>query len=234
MSDRPLYQSLLDIGFSDSATFDNFIGAGDVVSLLREQCRGAGRALQLVYLWGDRFTGRSHLLQAACNEARLQGRRVVYLPLSARSRIDPARLAGIGGNLQLCLDDLDLVCGDAVWEEALFHLCNEARDSGSRVLIAARVPPTGLEIELADLKSRLAAALVLRITLLSDTEKERAIRHRAARRGLEISAETVRYIMTHTERDMASLVTILDELDRESVLQQRRVTIPFLKKVLRL
>ena len=85
-----------------------------------------------------------------------------------------------------------------------------------------------------DLQSRLAAALVQRITGLSDAEKQLAIQQRAAARGLEIGADVVRYIMTRTERDMSSLVTILDELDRETILQQRRVTIPFIKKVLQL
>jgi DnaA family protein len=148
--------------------------------------------------------------------------------------LDPATVARVGITGQLCLDDLDLVCGERPWEEALFHLLNAVRDSGGNILVSARVPPAGLQLDLADLQSRLVSALVQRVTALTDREKEQAIHERAVRRGLTINDEAMRYIMTHTHRDMASLLTILDELDRETVLQQRRVTIPFVKKVLQL
>jgi DnaA-homolog protein len=38
--------------------------------------------------------------------------------------------------------------------------------------------------------------------------------------------------LTRTDRDLGSLVLLLDKLDRESLAAQRRITVPFLKQVI--
>jgi DnaA family protein len=42
----------------------------------------------------------------------------------------------------------------------------------------------------------------------------------------------VDWLLTRTDRDLGSLVLLLDKLDRESLAAQRRITVPFLKQVL--
>ena len=52
----------------------------------------------------------------------------------------------------------------------------------------------------------------------------------AARRGIELDARTVDYILTHHARDAAALFALLDDLDLASLSAQRRVTIPFVRE----
>jgi len=40
------------------------------------------------------------------------------------------------------------------------------------------------------------------------------------------------WLLTRTERDLGSLVTLLDQLDRASLAAQRRITVPFLRSVI--
>lgn len=40
------------------------------------------------------------------------------------------------------------------------------------------------------------------------------------------------WLLTHAERDVPGLVALLDRLDRASLAEQRRITVPFLKQVL--
>ena len=46
--------------------------------------------------------------------------------------------------------------------------------------------------------------------------------------------ETARYLLKRSRRDMASLYGLLDKLDLEALRAQRRLTIPFVRDVLKL
>ena len=58
------------------------------------------------------------------------------------------------------------------------------------------------------------------------------LQHRAQRRGLALDEAAIDWLLTHSERELAGLVALLDRLDRESLAAQRRVTVPFLRRVL--
>ena len=63
---------------------------------------------------------------------------------------------------------------------------------------------------------------------LGDDERLEAVRLRARNRGLEMPEEVARYILARYPRDLDSLFALLDRLDRASLAEQRRLTIPFL------
>ena len=89
-----------------------------------------------------------------------------------------------------------------------------------------------LPVELPDLKSRLTLALVFQLQGLSDEDKLRALQLRASRRGLHLTDEVGRFILTRGSRSMAALFELLDKLDQASLQAQRKLTIPFLKETL--
>ena len=117
-----LAQLSLPVHLRDDATLDNFLfpqGSRALESSLR-QLR-SGDSEQFLFLHGATGSGRSHLLQAACHER--QAGDSLYLPLAELRGIPPMELLqGVETLGLLCLDDLDVVCGEADWEEALFHL----------------------------------------------------------------------------------------------------------------
>ena len=49
----------------------------------------------------------------------------------------------------------------------------------------------------------------------------------------ELPADTARFLMARSRRDMRSLYELLDKLDLEALRAQRRLTIPFVRDVLR-
>ncbi len=132
----------------------------------------------------------------------------------------------------VCIDEVDLVAGHPTWEEALFHLFNRLRDAGRRLLLSASAPPREVPIKLPDLKSRLTLALVFQLHGLSDEDKLRALQLRASRRGLHLTDEVGRFILTRGSRSMNSLFDLLEQLDHASLQAQRKLTIPFLKETL--
>ena len=66
---------------------------------------------------------------------------------------------------------------------------------------------------------------------LSDAEKLEAVRLRARNRGFDLPEDVARYILSRYPRDMNSLFELLNRIDREALAHQRRVTIPFLRRL---
>jgi DnaA family protein len=54
----------------------------------------------------------------------------------------------------------------------------------------------------------------------------------AKRRGLELRADVVGYIMRRCPRDAGSLLEVLDKIDRESLRTKRRPTLWLIRQVL--
>lgn len=225
----------LGVRLRDDATFANYYPGANAAALgyVERMCEAdAGWAENLIYLWGIEGVGRSHLLQAACLRFEQRGESAVYLPLAEVADYGPELLDNLEQCGLVCLDDLDAVVGRAEWEEALFHLFNRLRDAGRCLLLAAAAAPRELPVGLADLQSRLTLALVFQLHALSDEEKLRALQLRASRRGLHLTDEVGRFILTRGERSMSALFELLERLDQASLQAQRKLTIPFLKETL--
>lgn len=222
----------LHIGLRDSATFANFYPAGNaqVLAQLQQCARLEGE--RFIFIYGATGEGKSHLLQAACHTVSESGQPVVYLPLSQREQFSVEMLEGLEHMSLLCIDDLDAIAGDAVWEEAIFHLYNRVRDAGARLIVAANNHPAALAVRLPDLQSRLVWGLVYKLQALNDEQLTAALQLRAKGRGLELPAEVVAYLLKRCARDMNSLFDLLEKLDRESLVAQRKLTIPFVRQFL--
>ncbi len=225
----------LGVRLRDDATFANYYPGANAAALgyVERLCEAeAGWTESLIYLWGSEGVGRSHLLQAACLRFEQRGEQAVYLPLAEVADYGPELLDGLDQAELVCLDDLDAVAGRVDWEEALFHLFNRLRDAGRRLLLAATASPRELPVALPDLQSRLTLALVFQLHALSDEDKLRALQLRASRRGLHLTDEVGRFILTRGERSMSALFELLERLDQASLQAQRKLTIPFLKETL--
>ncbi len=70
------------------------------------------------------------------------------------------------------------------------------------------------------------------IKQLSDSDKVLALQFRANQRGMQLSVEVAKFLINRQARDMASLISSLDKLDKASIREQRKITIPFIKEVL--
>ncbi|SCZ62846.1 DnaA regulatory inactivator Hda [Thiohalomonas denitrificans] len=218
----------LGVGLRDGATFDNFF-AGPNTEVVLQLERGNEPFL---FLWGGAGSGRSHLLQAACHRVSGESGGAVYLPLSKSTELAPEMLEGLETMALVTVDDLQQVAGHTGWEVGLFHLYNRARESGCRIVVAADAPPGPLGISLPDLRSRLSWGPVYQLLPLVDADKRVALQLRAHHRGMELSDEVANYILRRSPRDLHSLFSVLEHLDRASLAAQRRLTVPFVREQL--
>ena len=159
--------------------------------------------------------------------------RAAYLPLTELARLGVEVLDGTQQLGCSCVDDLEQVIGKIEWERVLFGLVREAEENGVRVVVAAQSPPSLLNWALPDLGSRLAASAIFQLRALDENEQQEALQLRARLRGFELPDETSRWLQRRFPRDMKTLYGILDTLDEAALVAQRRLTVPFIKSVLR-
>ncbi|MEW5249308.1 DnaA regulatory inactivator Hda [Microbulbifer discodermiae] len=230
-------QLTLGVSLRDDATFDNFyLSPADenrqIVTALR-QFAGGEFPEQVLYLWGEEGSGVSHLLQSVCQQAESLRRSFQYLPLAELLSLDPAIiLEGLEQLELVCFDDVHLLEAHPHWQTAIFHLYNRVRDAGAQLLLGSRKPPRGLELQLADLRSRLQWGLVFQLRALDDGDKLAALCERSRRRGFDLPEEVAQYILHRAPRDSRALFACLEKLDRASLMAKRKITIPFVKQVL--
>lgn len=210
------------------AGFDSFIVAGNqqLMHFLMDDEE------LLIYLWGEHGSGKTHLLQATLQYYIEQGKNAFYLPLTVDNELTPEMLDGLEIMDLVCLDELDNICGQAQWEESLFHFFNRMRDKGGRLILAASNSAVNMPLQLPDLRSRLSWGLTYQLKALDETSRATALKQRAAQRGLMMSDDVTAYIMKHTSRSLPALMALLDKLDYASLAEQRKLTIPFVKNFL--
>jgi DnaA family protein len=212
--------------------FDAFVPGenGVAVDLLRRAATEAAQSM--LYLSGSLGGGRTHLLIATCAAANEAGRSAQYLPLATLRANAPVSIRAFGGSDLLALDDVDAIAGDAAAEHALFDLYNRCRADGATLLFAATAPPAQIGLALPDLVSRLSACTQISLKPLDENERRDLLRDRAAARGIEIDDAVIDWLFAREKRDLASLFAVLDRIDSASLAAQRRVTVPFLRKML--
>jgi len=222
----------LPIALADHARFETFVVGGNAPAVHHVRALADG-APGIVWISGPAASGKTHLLQAACRSAAQADRRAMYVALLEEHAAEPAILSGLEGLDFLALDRVDLVARDAAWERRLFVLFNEiaGRDGGG-LLLAGRTPPTACGFELRDLASRAAGAVAYRLQPLSHGDRLDALLAHARARGLELERSAAEYLLDRVDRDMVGLGRWLERLDRASLVEQRRVTIPFIRALL--
>lgn len=227
------HQLPLAIQLNHQATLADFCWGDN--SLLQQQLNSAlqGEGEKLIYLWGDSGCGKSHLLQGCCQLLSHRNLAAVYLPLAFLKEWGPDSLEGLEEQSLIAIDDIDAIANDKAWEEALFHLYNRIRDNGKTILlISAKQAPSAVNIQLPDLRSRLAWGLVMYVNELNDELTIKVLQQHAHKRGFELSPPVALFLINRCTRSMHALYEILDQLDEASLAAQRKITVPFVKSTL--
>lgn len=185
-----------------------------------------------LYQWGAKGTGKTHLLQAVCKQAHELGQHVAYIPLTQHNDISPEMLHDLGDLDLVCIDDLECICGQVAWQQGLTWLYNELRDNHHSLIISANCAPVNIALEIDDLKSRLSWDQVYQIKPANDDLKIQILKQKAEARSFELADDVIEYLIRRVDRDLTSLMNILDEIDHASLAAKRKITIPFVKELI--
>ena len=226
-------QFSLDVALRPFATFDTFVSPEDneLLPLLKDLAQASNEPRQF-FIWGADQTGKSHLLQAICNLLAGTKQKAFYISFKELVGIDTEILAGLHQLDVICIDDVDRVLGKKEWDQALFQLINEMRMRNKSLVMTATHNPSKVNLSFPDLASRLPWGPVYKLNHLTDQQKEIALQWHAKARGFEISADVCSFLLKRYPRELTKLVDILEQLDQQSLAQQRKVTVPFVKSIL--
>jgi len=207
---------------AESFTRDNFLegpanAAG--LALVDSWPDWPNRIMQLV---GPEGSGKSHLAAIWAEQAGARS--------TSAHALTAAAVPGALATGTLVVDDLK---SSDVDERALFHLLNLAREEGASILITSRAPPSALQIELRDLRSRLRAIPTV-LLLPPDDQLFRALIVKSCTdRQLGVDEAVVSYLTTRIERSYAAVRQVVELLDAEALRLGRPVTRALAAELLR-
>lgn len=226
-------QQALNLKLTQANTFETYYPGSDptLISVLKNVAVGVLEEPQ-IFLWGVAKTGKTHVLQAMCGEASAAHKRAMYLPLKDLLNQLPDSISELQNLDLVCIDDVQVIAKNAAWEKALFNFINHHRSQKTTIVISSQYAPSEDLFDLPDLNSRAVWGPVYKLTPPEEQKLEEALSFHAKVRGLELTQEVKSYLLTRYQRDVSTLVGIIEMLDQASLQEQRKVTIPFLKKTL--
>lgn len=234
-------QLTLSVQLPDDETFANYVSHINIAAVdhleqfIDAPCDAAvstQKEISSFFLFGLSGVGKSHLLHACCAKAQELGKTSVCLSFSELKNLSVEVLDGLEQIDLICLDDVQCIAGEADWQQAVFDLYNRVLEQNKKLIITGDKSINDLELTLPDLRSRLSWGFIEQLKPLSDAEKLTVIQFRADKRGLLLTNDVAKYLLTHLSRDMKDLLAVLNALDNASIREQRKITIPFIKDVL--
>lgn len=138
-------------------------------------------------------------------------------PRSGRSLIGALFARESGGTL---VDD-----AEAADEQRLFHLWNEARDSGRPLLLIARQAPPLWKIGLPDLRTRLATAAIARIEPPDESVTAMLIAHGLEQAGSAFAPDMTDFVAWRVTRCYESIARVTAALNAESLASGRKLSV---------
>jgi chromosomal replication initiation ATPase DnaA len=221
--------------------------------------REARRITQLTFqLAGAAAYGRSDFIVTASNSLALawldrwpdwpapvlllhgpEGSGKTHLAHLWRERASAALVSGVAldeaglrqlldyGNRRIAVDD-----ADRAGETALLHLFNTCYESGSNLLLTSRTSPGSWRVALADLGSRLRAALAVGIGRPDDALLGAVLAKHFADRQIRVALEVIAYLVGHMERSLAAAAEVAAALDQLALSNGGAITVPLASRFL--
>ena len=221
-------QLLIPVSVSEHMVFDSFYPGPNLEIYQSLQTN----IQKLLWISGTKGSGKTHLLQATFHHSINLSYASLYIPMQEFDQFSPEILDDLDQLDLICIDDIEFILGNQVWEKKLLDLYERLLSTETHLVIASHESPKGIDFFLPDLSSRFSMSVVHQLEILSETEMMSAIQMHAEIRGFNLSNESANYLLKRVERSVGSLVEIIKILDYESLSKQRKLTIPFIKNIL--
>lgn len=207
--------------------FDNFYDAtGHVI----KRMQAVSSQPQFIHLVGGVATGKSHLLQAVCHQAKAEKKTASYIPMEQFMDLPVDALIFDNQFDVICVDDIDKAAGNLEWERRLFVLFNAMHDASQTLVFSSKQPAPAFV--LPDLASRMKLLEMVPLTKPSDKACMQSLLCHAKSRGMRLDNTVLSYMLRHLPRNMHHLMGILDKLESLSLVDKKKVTVAMVKRAL--
>ena len=216
----------INFSFCNTKTLDNYISENNdhLIETLKQFANNNHG--QLIYLFGDKSTGKSHLCKAVFNIIKDTK---TYIDQHNFEILDDIDIQNIN---YLIIDDFEIILEKGNTEDKLFYYINEFILSKKSLLISSVKPTEQIDFLKNDLRSRLTSNLIFNIREISDDRKIEVLKKITEDIGWTIEENVCQYIMNHYQRDLFFLCNVLKSLDKSSLALKKKVTVPFVKGII--
>lgn len=234
-------QLVLPVSFRKQDSLNTFVrGANEqlvshILNTVKHVDESAHASQRICVVTGVSGAGKSHLLLATCEQASFQGLSHQYIDLSQIIGMPTELLIGFINKDVVCIDNLQAIDAMEDWQRAVFDTINQFTESNGRLLLVATSQSIqSLKYKLPDLKTRLMWGTNFPLHALSDDDKQHALEKHMQALGIAYTDDVINYLINRTSRNMHELISTLDALDKASLQNKRKITIPFVKLILNL
>jgi chromosomal replication initiator protein len=202
-----------------------------------ERLLGDDASDNLLYLYGPAGCGKSHLLQAVAARLATSAPTVQTFSFKETEGVTaPTLLKSLHRRFDdapaLLLDDIHLAPADPAVRVPLWQLFNTHYEAGRRIVVTGAVAPKELRNLDDHLISRLLWGLVAKMDITDDDSRRMIMKKLASDRQIVLPAEVIDLLLGRLPRDIPTLVTALDSINRLALAEKRKVTVPLAREAL--
>ena len=185
-------------------------------------------------LWGPEGTGKTHLLHIWSERTG-----AAKVPLGDQTLL-AAIVDGKAPAPAFALDDADQCANrsgldaaqKAATQEWLQHFYNATKAAQIPLLLTARTPPAQWGLSLRDIETRLKSCPAVQLHEPDDDLLRGLLLKLFRDRQLMVEAGVVEYLAQRTDRTGAAIRALVARLDEASLEAGRKISIPFVQKLL--
>jgi len=229
-------------------TFDSFV-EGDNNKFAKAAALAVAKApgkttFNPLVIYGGVGLGKTHLIQAIGNEAKLNGNgnRVLYVDserftmefINSIQKNKTTEFSGIYRNVDLLLvDDIQFFANKERTQEEFFHTFNTLHQKGKQIVLSSDRPPKDLKGVEERLISRFQWGLVVDIQPPDLETRQAILQRKAEENGIELPGEIFNFIASHITSNIRELEGALIRLLAYASLNGQDISLALAKKVLK-
>jgi len=199
----------LDLGHAPSFEIEDFIVSGSNEAAYQLVDSWPNWPTSIIALVGPLASGKSHLARAWANEAGA----VLFgtdTPIHELKTGTP-----------VLAEDLDT---QGLADDDIFHLLNWTREISAPMLITSSTHPNHWQIELADLRSRLATIVVGEILQPDDDLLLVLMVKLFSDRQLQVDLSVIKYVLPRIERSFSAVYKFVASIDAAALANKRKIS----------
>ena len=177
-------------------------------------------------LKGDELVN-SYIFQAIYNDLEKNSKCIFISMKDNKSEV----LKDLDNFSHIFIDSFNECFENKISEIDLFNLYNSSKDNSSKLILREN-SLTQKNILLPDLKSRINSNIELVMPKLTDKDKKHIIEIELIKRGLSIKEKNLDFIMNHSSRNLETLQTLVNKLDKLTMERKKNISIPLIKELI--
>lgn len=219
-------------------TFENFIideGNRFAYLMAKEVLEEKTHINNILFIYGDIGTGKSHLLNAILDKAYKEksNTKILYISVDelVKELINAIKDEKYNQFINkyesldiLLIDDFQCVAGKERIQEEIFNIFSELYNKKKQIVIASISKPKDTQIFAERLKMNFEYGILANISMQTSETKDTILNNRAKNNKLNVDKETIEYISKKEDLNIKEMIGLINTVDSYNKLIQEKMS----------